>query len=67
MSNNTSLDVLFNRFEAAAYLRVSVKTIDRLFRNGRINGYKLGRRVLIYQNSLTEECINSTKPKFNKK
>jgi excisionase family DNA binding protein len=67
MTNNSSSTEHFSRLEAAAYLRVSVKTIDRLFRNGRINGYKLGRRVLIYQNSLTEEFINSTKPKFTKK
>jgi excisionase family DNA binding protein len=53
-----------SRIEAASHLRVSVKSIDRLIRNSRIRAFKLGNRVLIYYDSLTEENINSVKPKF---
>lgn len=53
-----------SRIEAASHLRVSVKSIDRLIRNSRIRAFKLGKRVLIYYDSLTEENINSIKPKF---
>jgi excisionase family DNA binding protein len=55
----------FSRDEAAQYLKISVKTIDRLIRNDRIKAFKLGSRVLIYVNTLTEENINSIKPKFH--
>ncbi len=54
-----------SRKEAANYLNCSTKTIDRLIKDGRINGFKLGRRVLIYSETLTEENINAIKPKFN--
>ncbi|MFA6274042.1 MAG: helix-turn-helix domain-containing protein [Candidatus Paceibacterota bacterium] len=62
-STSTSVK-FFNRFEAARYLKVSTKTIDRLIRDNRIKAFKLGKRVLIYSESLTEENINSVKPKF---
>ncbi len=54
-----------SRNEASKYLRVSIKTIDRLIRNNRINAFKLGKRVLIHYDSLTEENINAVKPRFN--
>lgn len=58
-------EMYFNRKETAAYLKISVRTVDRLLSDGRIKGFKLGRRVLIYIDSLTEENINSFKPKYN--
>ena len=53
-----------SRTEAANHLRVSTKTIDRLVRADRIRAFKLGKRVLIHYDSLTEENINAVKPKF---
>lgn len=53
-----------SKYEAANYLKVSAKTIDRLIRDHRIKAFKLGRRVLIHFDSLTEENINSVKPRF---
>ena len=54
-----------SRLEASKYLRVSIKTIDRLIRDNRISAFKLGKRVLIHYETLTEENINAVKPKFN--
>lgn len=53
-----------SRYEAAQHLKISTKTIDRLIRDNRIRAFKLGKRVLIYYDSLTEENINSVKPRF---
>lgn len=53
-----------SRSEAACHLRVSTKTLDRLIRADRIRAFKLGKRVLIHYDSLTEENINAVKPKF---
>ena len=50
--------------KAGQALKSSLKTIDRLIKQGRIKGYKLGRKVLIYSETLTEENINSIKPNF---
>jgi excisionase family DNA binding protein len=54
----------FTRKEAGDFLRCSIKTIDRLIRDGRINAFKVNRSVLIYADTLTEENLNSPKPKF---
>lgn len=64
MENVSNFEKFLNRLEAAKYLRVSTKTIDRLIRDNRIKAFKLGKRVLIYSDSLTEENINAVKPKF---
>ena len=53
-----------SRYETASYLKVSVKTIDRLIRDNRVHAFKLGKRVLVHFDSITEENINSVKPKF---
>jgi len=55
---------VLTRKEAGQALKSSLKTIDRLIKQGRIKGYKLGRKVLIYSETLTEENINSIKPNF---
>lgn len=55
---------LLTRREVALYLKSSIKTVDRLLRDGRISGFKIGSKVLIYANSVKEENINSPKPKF---
>ena len=52
----------------AARLRgVSTRTIDRWIREGRIEAFKAfrGKKVLIYEDSLSEENLKSAKPKFN--
>lgn len=64
MSNQIIPTKYLSRHEAATYLRVSTKTLDRLIRSDRIRAFKLGKRVLIHYDSLTEENINSIKPKF---
>jgi excisionase family DNA binding protein len=53
-----------SRYEPAAHLKISTKTLDRLIRDNRVRAFKLGKRVLIHFDSLTEENINSVKPKF---
>lgn len=63
--NSDSITTKFvSRYEASNFLKVSVKTIDRLIRSDRIKAFKLGKRVLIYYETLTEENINSIRPKF---
>jgi excisionase family DNA binding protein len=58
------MKTVLTRKEAGQALKSSLKTIDRLIKQGRIKGYKLGRKVLIYSETLTEENINSIKPNF---
>lgn len=65
MELKNTLPKYLSRCEAALHLRVSSRTIDRLIRDNRIKAFKLGKRVLIYFDSLTEENINSVKPKFH--
>jgi hypothetical protein len=47
-------------------MSVSTKTIDRWIINGRIEAFKpyFSSRVLIYEDSLTQENLQSPKPKF---
>lgn len=58
--------VLMTRKEVSNYLKSSIKTVDRLLRDGRISGFKIGSKVLIYAESITEENINAVKPKYKK-
>jgi excisionase family DNA binding protein len=58
------MKTVLTRKEAGQALKSSLKTIDRLIKQGRIKGYKLGRKVLIYSETLTEENINAIKPNF---
>lgn len=67
MENQNSSPELWTRGEASKIKKLSIKTVDRLLRKGRIRGFKVGRKVLIYPNSFTEENINSIYPKFNNK
>lgn len=64
MENQNLGPELWTREEASRIKKVSKKTVDRLLRDGRIKGFKIGRKVLIYPNSFTEENINCIKPKF---
>jgi len=64
MNAKVNQEELLTRSEVAAYLKSSIKTVDRLLRDGRISGFKIGSKVLIYANSVKEENINSPKPKF---
>lgn len=56
-----------SRGAASALLGVSIRTIDRWIRDGRINAFKPfgSRRVLIYADSLTQENLQSPMPKFS--
>lgn len=56
--------VLLTRKEAGEALKISPKTIDRLIKDGRIKSFKLGRKVRIYSETLTEDNINAIKPNF---
>ena len=55
-----------SRKEAAKYLCISIRQLDRYLSEGRIKAFKPygGRRVLIYSDSLTEENLKSPIPKF---
>ncbi len=64
MENQDLSPELWTREEASRIKKVSKKTVDRLLRDGRIKGFKIGRKVLIYPNSFTEENINCIRPKF---
>lgn len=64
MKNQNSSPTLWTKKETANYLRSSIKTVDRLLRDGRINGFKIGRKVLIYPETVTEDNINGVRPKF---
>lgn len=64
MENQDLSPELWTREEASKIKKVSKKTVDRLLRDGRIRGFKIGRKVLIYPNSFTEENINNIRPKF---
>jgi excisionase family DNA binding protein len=64
MKNQNSSPALWTKKDTASYLRCSIKTVERLTKDGRINGFKIGRKVLIYPESVTEENINCIKPKF---
>lgn len=57
-------EVLLTRKEAGEALKISPKTIDRLIKDGRIKSFKLGRKVRIYSETLTEDNINAIKPNF---
>lgn len=50
--------------EASKHLCCSLRTIDRLIKNGRIRAFKMGRKVLVYADTCIEENINSNKPNF---
>ena len=58
------MKTVLTRKEAGEALKSSLKTIDRLIKQGRIRAYKCGRKVLIYSETLTEEYINAIKPHF---
>ncbi len=64
MKNQNSSPTLWTKKDTASYLRCSIKTVERLTKDGRIRGFKIGRKVLIYPDSVTEENINSIRPKF---
>lgn len=65
MTNQNSIPIFWNKKQTSSYLCCSTKTIDRLINNGRIKAFKMGRKVLIYAETVTEENINSIKPNFN--
>jgi hypothetical protein len=64
MKNQNLSPTLWTKKDTSYFLRCSVKTVDRLLRDGRIEGFKFGRKVLIYPDTVTEENINAIKPKF---
>ena len=64
MKKQNSSPTLWTKKETAIYLRCSIKTVYRLAKDGRINGFKIGRKVLIYPDSVTEDNINAVRPKF---
>lgn len=56
-----------SRKQAAEMLSVSTKTVDRWIRSGFIKAFKStgSNKVLIYADSITQENLQSPKPKFN--
>ena len=65
MEKQKNPPAFWTKKETSCHLRASTKTVDRLISNGRIRAFKIGRKVLIYAETVTEENINSIKPKFN--
>lgn len=67
MKSEKELPTLWTQKETAIYLRKSIRTVSRLVKSGRIRGFKLGENgdILIYAETVTEENINSIKPRFN--
>ena len=65
MKKENHFPILWTRSETAAYLKSSLKTIDRHLKDQRFKTFKIGRRVLIYAETVTEENINCIKPRFN--
>ena len=64
MENSNSRAIFLSRKEVSNHLKSSLKTVDRLIRDGRIKAFKIGRKVLIYADTVTEENINAIIPKF---
>ena len=56
-----------SRKKASELLDVSTRSIDRWLKGNRIEGFipHKSSRVLIYLDSLTQENLQSTQPKFN--
>lgn len=65
MTTQKSTPTFWNKKQTASYLCCSTKTVGRLISSGRIRAFKMGRKVLVYAETVTEENINSIKPKFN--
>lgn len=61
--------LVISRKEASRRLSLSMRTIDRYIRGGRIEAYKPydSGRVLIYADSLIQENLQSSKPKYSNK
>ncbi len=57
---------LTSRKAAAVFLSLSERSIDRKIRDGYIEAFKPtgSSRVLIFKDSLTQENLQSPKPKF---
>lgn len=64
METQKSPPNFWTKKETSSHLKSSTKTVDRLISNGRIRAFKMGRKVLIYAETVTEENINSIKPKY---
>ena len=64
METQKSPPAFWSKKETSNHLRSSIKTVDRLISDGRIRAFKMGRKVLVYAESVTEENINAIKPKF---
>lgn len=64
MENQNLPPTFWNKKETSKHLCCSIKTVDRLIKNGRIKAFKMGGKVLIYACTCIEENINSIKPKF---
>lgn len=64
MNSSKNPPTFWTKKETSSHLRSSIKTVDRLISNGRVKAFKIGRKVLIYADTVTEENINSLKPNF---
>jgi hypothetical protein len=47
------MDNMFSRKTAALFLGLSIPSIDRYKRRGKLSYYKIGKRVLFSENNLT--------------
>lgn len=37
-------EIVFTRYEAADYLRISIRTLDKMLKDGRIKHFKINKR-----------------------
>jgi excisionase family DNA binding protein len=58
------MEKVITRKQAADNLNCSTKTVDRLIKENRIRAFKLGRKVLIYEETISEKNINAIRPNF---
>jgi excisionase family DNA binding protein len=65
MANQNPTPTFWNKKQTSIYLCCSTKTVTRLITNGKIKAFKMGSKVLIYAETVTEENICSIRPNFN--
>ena len=67
---NIAEKVLFDRAEAARRLAISIPTLDRLVKAGRISHFRVGRRVLFSEELVSDflaESLNETGAKYSRR
>jgi excisionase family DNA binding protein len=59
-SSTNTKQILYSRKQAATALSLSVRSIDHLIKNGRIQHRRLGKRVLVHEDDLVRFANSTT-------